>query len=303
MQALTNNEPQIPRRVRSYAFGPFHIELDIPDALLAHFPDVPTTGSTQTIRLCLDVAVPDLQAPANGRMLADRSPAWSLYRTPDGYVVTLARQESEKGAMGPLAMHCDLDLRTVCLVSANDLLQADLSFCLKMYFRLLLQHRDYGLLVHAAGAVVHGNAIIFPASSGTGKSTISANFPFGDSPDCGILSEELILIYRVGDVFFAAGSPFYPLGIPRSPLSAPIAAVGFLEQAQENALLEISLHDAIRRFTLQCHLPEWDPLALARAATTMRQTLVQGSPLRILSRPGKEIWRAIERELLDGSST
>lgn len=102
-----------------------------------------------------------------------------------------------------------------------------------------------GLLVHAAGAVLKGRGLVFPAVSGTGKSTLSrlleAEFPGA------VVCDERIALRPATAHWILAGTPWESTaGIARET-AAPLAALVFLEQAPACAIEPISAPDALRR--------------------------------------------------------
>ncbi|MCS6907752.1 MAG: hypothetical protein RML93_07720 [Anaerolineales bacterium] len=61
-----------------------------------------------------------------------------------------------------------------------------------------------GLMVHAAGVEREGKAYLFLGHSGAGKTTTARNSPPGS-----VLNDDLIVLYRSGERWFAAATPFH----------------------------------------------------------------------------------------------
>ena len=101
-----------------------------------------------------------------------------------------------------------------------------------------------GLLLHAASAIRNGSAFLFPGRSGAGKTTLSRFAP----ADVCLLSDEVSYVRRSGDTFVAWGTPFTgELGTPGANRSAPLKALCFLRQAQENCLLPMEKAKALQQ--------------------------------------------------------
>lgn len=145
-----------------------------------------------------------------------------------------------------------------------------------------------GLLVHAAGAVLKGRGLIFPAVSGTGKSTLSglleAEFPES------VVCDERIAVRPVATPDVAAprwtlaGTPWASsAGIARMT-AAPLAALVFLEQALECEITPISASDAVRRM-LPLISVDWKNDALADRGVAALDALLAAVPAYVFRFP------------------
>ena len=145
-----------------------------------------------------------------------------------------------------------------------------------------------GLLVHAAGAVLKGCGLVFPAVSGTGKSTLSglleAEFPGS------VVCDERIAVRPVATPDVAAprwtlaGTPWASsAGIARMT-AAPLAALVFLEQALECEITPISASDAVRRM-LPLISVDWKNDALADRGVAALDALLAAVPAYVFRFP------------------
>ena len=145
-----------------------------------------------------------------------------------------------------------------------------------------------GLLVHAAGAVLKGRGLIFPAVSGTGKSTLSrlleAEFPGS------VVCDERIAVRpdATPDVaaphWTLAGTPWTSsAGIARKT-AAPLAALVFLEQAPACGITPIPASDAVRRM-LPLISVDWKSDALAGRGVAALDTLLAAVPAYVFRFP------------------
>jgi hypothetical protein len=145
-----------------------------------------------------------------------------------------------------------------------------------------------GLLVHAAGAVLHGRGLIFPAVSGTGKSTLSglleAAFPGSVVCDERIAARRDATPDGAMSRWTMAGTPWASTaGIARKT-SAPLAALVFLEQAAECAIAPISAADAARRMLPQISV-DWSLPTLADRGVAALDALLSTAPAFVFRFP------------------
>jgi hypothetical protein len=112
---------------------------------------------------------------------------------------------------------------------------------------LLIYHvasRD-GLLVHAAGLVSEGRALIFPGVSGAGKSTLSRQLIMHGSSL--LLSDDRIFVRWQDGVHRAYGTPWPGEAQIAANASAPLAAVLFPARADRTRITELSPRSALDR--------------------------------------------------------
>ncbi|MBI4231538.1 MAG: hypothetical protein HY608_11940 [Planctomycetes bacterium] len=105
------------------------------------------------------------------------------------------------------------------------------------------------LLVHACAFLVRGLAVLSPAPSGGGKSTLAAQLPLD-----AILSDERILLRPAGDGYEVAlpPPPFRGARIGRPQPSAPLCAILFPERSPGLRLLPCPGPTALLRLASQC---------------------------------------------------
>lgn len=120
------------------------------------------------------------------------------------------------------------------------------------FYYNLIDHSGFKL--HASAVVLDGQAYLFSASSGTGKSTHTALWCdyFGISRAY-ILNDDGPVIKQERDVFMAWGSPWSGT----SPLSrntgVPLKAIAFLEQSESDWIRPMTFDESIVRLLEQSH--------------------------------------------------
>lgn len=141
--------------------------------------------------------------------------------------------------------------------------------------RFFFQHtfiNHHGLIIHAAGGSIHGKGMVFPAVSGTGKSTLShLLLPF---PENQLYSEERIIMRRLDDGWHLWGTPWKGSGVIARNESAPLNALVFLSQAPETKITPLSTSAALRRLLETVSIPwysqEWTDKGLAVCESLLR---------------------------------
>ena len=107
----------------------------------------------------------------------------------------------------------------------------------------LILAREGGFLLHAASAIRGGRAFLFSGVSGAGKTTISRLAP----PDATLLTDEISYVRRMGEGYYACGTPFSgELQQSGENCSAPIRSLFFLTHGQENKMEPMTRAEALR---------------------------------------------------------
>lgn len=138
-----------------------------------------------------------------------------------------------------------------------------------------------GLIVHAAGFLAHGFAVVLPGVSGAGKTTFSrltagrANWqPFSD--------DRVVIRVPESGGASAHGTP-WP-GEARIAVDAGGALKGlfFLDQGRRNEVRTLSRREVVSRLAATTSIPWYDPPALDRALEACNR-LIARVPARLLT--------------------
>ncbi len=97
-----------------------------------------------------------------------------------------------------------------------------------------------GFFFHSSSVMVDGNAYVFSAPSGTGKSTHTALWRkyFGDKAV--MINDDKPIIRKHNGLFYIYGTPWMGKTNIGNNIKAPVKAIYFLEQSKENSAVKVS---------------------------------------------------------------
>ncbi len=126
-------------------------------------------------------------------------------------------------------------------------------------------------MVHALGIDDGGQGRVFVGPSGSGKSTL-ARF-WGRRKGVRILSDEHLIIRRLGKTFYAYGTPWPGMAARVSPHPVQIQQIFFIEHHPEHRLLSESAGILASRLFAQLFLPRWNDRIIDSGVTLCEQLL------------------------------
>lgn len=154
-----------------------------------------------------------------------------------------------------------------------------------------------GVLVHAAGMLLRGRAVVLPGVSGAGKTTLT-RLAEGRA-GWAYLSDDRILV-RVPDHHDGAvahGTPWPGEGRIASSESGPLCRLLFLEQAEADSVRPLSRGEAAKRLAPTASIPWFDADYLDATLEACDRTVAR-VPAAVLSfRPGEAALALVERLL------
>ncbi len=101
-----------------------------------------------------------------------------------------------------------------------------------------------GMLLHASAVVVDGNAYLFSAHSGTGKSTHTSLW-LKLFPNAYIINDDKPAIRMVDGEFYVFGTPFSGKHDISRNTKAKLKGICFIERAKENSVHKMEMNDVI----------------------------------------------------------
>lgn len=145
-----------------------------------------------------------------------------------------------------------------------------------------------------------GDAILFTAPSGTGKSTQADLWVEHAGAD--ILNGDRSMLRRVDGVWTAFGSPFAGSSNIFRNESAPVRALVVLRQAPENTIRRLSLAEAFRLIYSESVLPRWHTEAHQRVISLVTE-IVSEVPVYLLACTPDERAVTLLKNTLEGETT
>jgi hypothetical protein len=152
-----------------------------------------------------------------------------------------------------------------------------------------------GIVLHAAGALVHGRGIAFAGVSGAGKSTLTGLA--AGRPGWELLSDDRVILRVNGGTPTLYGTPWPGEGLSADNRQGALTGLLFLEQGRVNAIRPLVPQDALARLLRMTSVPWYDPEYLGSTLDACGK-VVAGVPSAALTfRPEGSAIDAVERFL------
>jgi hypothetical protein len=150
-----------------------------------------------------------------------------------------------------------------------------------------------GAVLHAAGFVKNGRALVFPGVSGAGKTTLTRLLLCREGWDG--LSDDRVAARKTSEGVFAFGTPWSGEAGLAENKGAPLAGLFFPERGEKEALEPLSPDKALQRLVKTASVPWYDKEALCQTLDFLG-TLAICAPCHVLRfRPGGNIAEALEK--------
>ena len=113
-----------------------------------------------------------------------------------------------------------------------------------------------GFFFHSSSVMVDGNAYVFSAPSGTGKSTHTALWRkyFGDKAV--MINDDKPIIRKHNGSFYIYGTPWMGKSNIGNNIKAPVKAIYFLERSKENSAVKVSTGSVFREILEATVVPQ-----------------------------------------------
>jgi len=158
---------------------------------------------------------------------------------------------------------------------------------------LLAQGR--GIEIHGCGVVHEGKGYLFAGQSGAGKSTIARLWM--DEHDALVLSDDRVILRGDGGRFWIHGTPWHGEAPLASPGCAPLAAVLFLRQHDQNGITPLRPADAVARLVAASFPPFYDREALSFSLTFLQSVVARTPSVEFCFAPTKAAVAAVTSAL------
>lgn len=106
--------------------------------------------------------------------------------------------------------------------------------------------RNNGFILHSSAVMYDGEAYLFSADSGTGKSTHTHFWQevFGDDKAV-IINDDKPALREIDGVFYASGTPFSGKSDLSANVTVPVKALCFIHRSDENEIRKLSSSEAL----------------------------------------------------------
>ena len=152
-----------------------------------------------------------------------------------------------------------------------------------------------GFVLHASCIEYQGEAILFTAPSGTGKSTQADLWNRHRGAE--VINGDRIMVQAAMDGFLIRGIPFSgSSGICKNKV-LPLKAIVYLRQAPENRVSRLRGAAAFRRVWEGCTAQVWNREEMDRATKTVMQAVAQAPVLLMECTPDERAVETLEEAL------
>jgi serine kinase of HPr protein (carbohydrate metabolism regulator) len=116
--------------------------------------------------------------------------------------------------------------------------------------------RKGGAIVHAAGASICGQGMLFAGPSSAGKTTLSGLLAGQEHIE--LLSDDRMVVRRMGDQYLAFGTPWPGEAGVAVNQGVPLSALFFIYHGTDNRIREIPAQVALERLLPVASIPWFD---------------------------------------------
>ncbi|MCZ6878826.1 MAG: PqqD family peptide modification chaperone [Acidobacteria bacterium] len=226
--------------------------------------------------ICFDIHFSGYPQLNGHKLIFDGEHHWKLYQQDSRYLFEAFDPSTHTRNMLSLVNH-DFDRAEVYVDPSSSASPPpwSLSRLMNPLGKWLLVNRlaeSGGVMVHGLGIDDGGQGLVFVGPSGSGKSTL-ARF-WGRQKGVRILSDEHLIIRRLGKSFYVYGTPWPGMAARVSPHPVQIQQIFLIEHHPEHRLWEETQGILASSLFSQLFLPRWNHRIIESGVTACEQ-LVQ----------------------------
>lgn len=134
------------------------------------------------------------------------------------------------------------------MVDGSSIAQAEALLCADAFGKAVVKYN--GLLIHSSALVYGGEAYLFSAESGVGKSTHTKLWKQAFGAAVNIINDDKPVVRVVNNFCMAYGTPFDGGSNIAKNESAPLNAIIFIERCEKNSIREATQKEIIKNLYL-----------------------------------------------------
>jgi hypothetical protein len=210
---------------------------------------------TAAINVIIHLKVGNLPDTGHLTEIFDSGQSWSMFRESDGYWII--RQPRPFNT--PLwAARFDRDMAEITVLCSDKITSTPFRYPLDQVLLMYILAENNGAIVHAAGIRIGDKGLLFPGPSGAGKSTLSRQFAGCKEAEVSLLSDDRIIIRKIGGKFQAFGTPWPgEEGIARNK-AMPLSGILFLSHGERNSLKKLEQPEILEKLLRVTSIPWYD---------------------------------------------
>ncbi len=116
------------------------------------------------------------------------------------------------------------------------------------------------MLLHSAAASYKGQAVLFSAPSGTGKSTHTSLWKEYYPDDVVLFNDDTPILTKIETQFYACGTPWSGKTEINENMILPLKAIVFLKQAKENSIRKMTTVESVIKLLEETRKPVFEDL-------------------------------------------
>lgn len=168
--------------------------------------------------------------------------------------LTIARMDFNKSCSDVTIEHIDIDGLFIDFSTErllHHVLGDAFSFC---------QTARGNMLLHSAAASYKGQAVLFSAPSGTGKSTHTSLWKKYYPDDVVLFNDDTPIITDIDSELFACGTPWSGKTEINENMIIPLKSIVFLKQGEENSIKKLSTVESVIKLLEETRKPVFEDL-------------------------------------------